>query len=41
MQLPLYETYGLIESGSVALNLPGSTYYEFTADESGAEAIIS
>lgn len=23
MQLPLYETYGLIESGSVALNLPG------------------
>ncbi|MBZ5505197.1 MAG: AMP-binding protein [Acidobacteriia bacterium] len=25
MQLPLYETYGLIEFGSVALNTPGST----------------
>lgn len=25
MQLPLYETYGLIESGSVALNLPGKS----------------
>lgn len=25
MQLPLYETYGLIESGSVALNVPGAS----------------